>query len=98
MAGDPRGDRISATPLPILQNHGWWRPQQAEEYVPPACHQCKGLARSKCRNCELHYCQDHAGPSSLCKECGRSANLGLWICAGMFSLMAVAMLCNWLFG
>jgi hypothetical protein len=98
MAGDRRPDRFSETPVGVPQNHGWWRPQQAEEYIPPACYQCQGLTRSKCRNCEQPYCMEHAGPNGLCQECDRSANLGLWICAGMFALMALSIFCNWLFG
>ncbi len=37
VAGDPRPDRVSSKPMPKQATDGWWRPQQAEEYVPPAC-------------------------------------------------------------
>ena len=38
-------------------NHAaWWRPRQAEEYSPPACYQCRGIARNVCINCGDRYC------------------------------------------
>ena len=80
------------------QQHGWWRPQEAEEYKPPACYECKGLARAVCRNCRLNYCPEHAGSNGLCRECNRSANLGLYVIAAIIGLVALLFLCNWLFG
>ena len=73
------------------------RPQVAEEYQPPACYECQGLSRTVCRNCQANYCREHAGPNGLCKDCGYSANLGLYIVAGMISLILLLLLCNWLF-
>jgi len=94
-AEDPRA--ISVEPLP-QQKHGWWRPQEAEAYVPPACYECKGLARSVCRHCRVTYCSEHAGRNGLCKECGRSANLGIYIFLAVIGLIAFMCLFNWLFG
>jgi hypothetical protein len=97
-AGDPGGNRISATPLGQLKTPGWWRPQQAEEYQPPACYACQGLTRAVCRNCQNRYCYEHKGPSGLCGECGRSARLGMVIFVGIFSIMLLFCLYHWLFG
>jgi hypothetical protein len=94
--GDPRADRICTKPLPQKQHHGWWRPQQAEEYVPPACYECQGLTRAVCRNCESPYCHEHAGPNGLCKACGRSCWLGQIILAIMGGMMLLVCLWNWL--
>jgi hypothetical protein len=77
---------------------GWWRAQEAEEYQPPACYECKGLTRAVCRNCQGSYCPEHAGPNGLCKACGRSANLGLYVVAGMAALVLLIFLCSWHFG
>jgi hypothetical protein len=96
--GDPRSDRICVEPLAKDQHHGWWRPQEAEEYQPPACYECKGLSRRVCRNCQANYCPEHAGPRGLCKACGRSANMGLYVFTGMVALILLMFLCNWLFG
>jgi hypothetical protein len=95
VAGDPRPDRVSVKPLPKEENHGWWRPQQAEEYVPPACYECKSLTRAVCRNCQSHYCAEHAGPTGLCAACGRSANLGLYVLAGIFVLFMLTFAFQW---
>jgi len=94
-AADPRA--VSAQPLGKDQHHGWWRPQEADEYLPPACYQCQGLSRGLCRNCQSSYCRDHAGPSGLCQACGRSANLGIYLIVSVFGLMALLLFCNWLF-
>ena len=94
-AGDPRA--VSVVPLAKQQQHGWWRPQQAEEYKPPACYACQGLTRAVCRNCQGSFCREHAGPNGLCKDCGRSANLGLYVFAGIVSVIAFFYLCHWLF-
>ena len=98
-AGDPRTDRISpAVVAPPAPKAGWWRPQAAEGYTPPACYACGGLCRSVCRNCEGRYCRDHAGPNGLCRECGRAAWLGPIILAVLLPLMAGFMLWGWLVG
>src|SRR5438105_4680812 len=69
--GDTRPDRISASRLREEPGrHAWWRPQRAEDYDPPSCYRCEGLSRTVCRNCERHYCPEHAGPSGLCQKCG----------------------------
>ena len=97
VAGDPRPDRVSAKPMSKPEHHGWWRPQQAEEYVPPACYECKGLTRAACRNCRSHYCQDHAGFNGLCKACAQSANLGIYVLVGVGGLCLVVFMCQWFF-
>jgi hypothetical protein len=80
VAGDPPGRHVSTERLRLSEEkHGWWRPQPAEEFQPPACYACGGLARRVCRNCNCRYCRDHAGPSNLCAACGRSARMGLWV-------------------
>ena len=96
--GDPRADRISVEPMPQLDKQGWWRPQEAEASVPPACYQCKGLARAVCRNCHANYCSEHAGRKGLCKDCGQSANMGLYIFLAVVGVMVLMILFNWLFG
>jgi hypothetical protein len=98
-AGDPRTSHISDEPLAQKTAHNaWWRPQEAEEYQPPACYECKGLSRGFCRNCRARYCREHAGPNGLCRECGRSANLGLYVIAAVAGLLLLAWLFIWLFG
>jgi hypothetical protein len=83
--GDPRPDRVSAEPLGSGRRVAWWRPQQAEDYEPPACYECKGLSRLVCRNCGSIYCPDHAGPNGLCAACNRSSYFG------MFALLAIVL-------
>ena len=97
-AGDPGGNRISETPFGIRKKPGWWRPQPAEEFQPPACYVCHGLTRAICHNCRSPYCYDHKGPGGLCRECGRSAWLGTYIFIGVFACMLVFCLYHWLFG
>jgi hypothetical protein len=97
-AGDPRSDRISATPSTQPQHHGWWRPQVAEEYKPPECYECGGLSRGVCRNCQIRYCPEHAGFNGLCKGCARSANLGLYMVGGIGAMFLLLYLFLWLFG
>ena len=65
-AGDRRADRIGAMPLGNNARPGWWRPIPAEDYEPPSCYECKGLARAVCRNCQSRYCPQHAGKHDLC--------------------------------
>ena len=96
--GDPRLDRISTQPLDKKANHGWWRPQEAEEFVPPACYSCQGLARSVCRNCESRYCAEHAGPNGLCNACGKSAMLGVYVMLIVGVVVVAVLVLNWLFG
>ncbi len=91
--GNPRSRQISVQPLRSkAANHGWWRPQQAEEFEPPACYECKGLARAVCRNCRNHYCREHAGTGALCQACGRSARLGLIVFALALAIAAGVLL------
>jgi len=93
---DYRSDRISATPLGKGGRTAWWRPQPAEEYHPPACYQCKSLARQVCRGCDNHFCREHAGSNGLCACCARSATFALWVLAalgvGVFTLLAFSRL------
>jgi Family of unknown function (DUF5684) len=88
-AGDNRPDRVSTTRLREgpAGRHAWWRPQQAEDQELPACHMCQGLARRVCQNCRLYYCAEHAGPSHLCQECGRSSLIGIWLLLGALGVM-----------
>jgi hypothetical protein len=96
-AGDPRTTHIADVPMPAPdREHAWWRPQEAEEYQPPACYECKALSRAMCRNCHSIYCREHAGANGLCKACGRSANLGLYIVLIMFALIVTMMIFTWL--
>lgn len=83
MPGDRRGDRISHVLLPTSARPGWWRPQEAEDYEPPACYECKGLARLRCRNCGNLHCPEHAGKGGLCQNCTRSARAGAYILAAV---------------
>lgn len=98
-SGDPRTTHIANAPLPKpAAQHAWWRPQEAEEYQPPACYECKGLARGICRNCRATYCHEHRGVNGLCRACARSANLGLYLFASMAGLMLLMCLFSWWFG
>jgi hypothetical protein len=93
VSGDPRPASISAQALRRRDaKHGWWRPQEAEEYEPPACYVCKGLARAVCRNCLSHYCREHAGCPGMCNACTRSARLGLIV-----FILAMAMIFGLIF-
>lgn len=96
-AGDPRPDRVTRTPKTSSEYRpGWWRPQVAEDYEPPACYHCKGLARRVCRNCGSRYCPEHAGKNSLCADCGRSSWLGLIILGAMLLVLGFAIWLNML--
>ena len=97
VAGDPRQSNVSARRLGAGETHrGWWQPQVAEPFEPPACYVCKGLSRRVCRNCHSHYCGEHAGPSDLCAGCAQSARLGLWVfiiaISSMLALIALGTL------
>jgi hypothetical protein len=87
--GDNRADRVSAGRLRDEPEgrKAWWRAQPAEDYELPSCHICQGLARRVCRNCELHYCAEHAGPSQLCQTCGRSSLMGIWCLLGGMAIL-----------
>jgi hypothetical protein len=98
LAGNPRAVAISKEPLAPIKKAGWWRPQKAEEYVPPACYQCQGIGRGLCHNCQSHFCPEHAGPNGLCRDCARSANLGIYVFVGLFLLAMVLFLCHLVFG
>lgn len=88
-AGDVRPDRIAARPMPANHQTGWWRPQRAEDFTPPACYQCHGLARRSCRNCGNYFCPEHAGNIGLCVHCDRSSIMGLYILFGILIALAV---------
>ncbi len=81
VTGDYRADRISQAPRTgSTGRRFWWRPQVADDYEPPACSICGGLARLVCRNCRELYCADHAGAAAeLCARCARSSRLGIWV-------------------
>jgi hypothetical protein len=93
MAGDPPGWHIRAARMQPSDVRHWWRPQQAEEFQPPACYNCGALARRVCRNCSSRYCGQHAGTGDLCGACASSARLGLWvfvIAIGMMLAIVIA--------
>jgi hypothetical protein len=91
--GDYRADRVTTRPWSDNVRAGWWRPQIAEDFEPPACYICRGLTRFVCRNCHSLYCREHAGVSGLCIRCYRSSRLGLYIFLGMLLLIvALALL------
>ena len=92
MGGNPRPDRVSTQPMAKGSRPGWWRPQVAEDYTPPACYHCKGLARRTCRHCGSLYCADHAGSAGLCTACSRSSNIGLVALLSILVVMAGLML------
>ncbi|MBI3407716.1 MAG: hypothetical protein HY040_05095 [Planctomycetes bacterium] len=89
MPGDRRADRISAdrnraVTLGASARPGWWRPQPADDFEPPACYQCRGLARRRCRNCGNLMCADHAAKGGLCRECENSARIGIFTLLALF--------------
>lgn len=92
VAGDPREDRISPSPRPAMQRPGWWRPQPAEAYAPPACYQCQGIARRVCPNCLERFCAEHAGKNGMCAQCTESSFLGIVILAGVALFLGALML------
>ncbi len=88
IAGDNRRDRISRSPGSTTSKPAWWRPKEAEDYDPPACHECQGLARYICVECRNRYCREHAGKNGLCRVCQeaqRGSNVVLLL---MFLLLA----------
>src|ERR1051325_9129782 len=94
MPGDPPTRHVTAVPLAAQGNpNPWWRPQEAEDFAPPACYQCGGLARAICQHCGEYFCRDHAGTGRLCAACGRSARIGLIVFliafGGMLALILV---------
>ena len=92
VAGDPRPDHVSAQPFGSGGRPGWWRPQVAEDYDPPACHMCGALARRVCRHCGSLYCSQHAGAGELCAGCTRSSHVGMLAFLGVVLLMGTLML------
>jgi hypothetical protein len=74
----------------------WWRPQIAEDYEPPACYECKGLARKACRHCDHFYCPEHAGRGDLCASCYRSSFFGMLVFGGVLLFMGALMLAGYL--
>ena len=95
MAGDPRPDLVTATPRQVAQQPGWWRPQPAEAYTPPACYQCQGIARRVCTNCQQRFCPEHAGRNGLCAECHQSSYLGIVILGAIGLAFAIVLLLGW---
>lgn len=87
IAGDNRADRISRSPGALPSRPAWWRPKEAEDYEPPACHECQGLARSICVSCGNRYCREHAGKDGQCGRCHRSQRGSNVILALMFVLL-----------
>ena len=69
MAGDNRADRVSPARQARKSRPAWWRPQVAEDYEPPACQDCRGIAPYVCPNCGARYCGEHAGKNGLCSQC-----------------------------
>lgn len=76
VAGDSRADRISTSRLAKSTRRNWWRPLEAEDYEPSACHECQGLAPYQCAHCGSRYCREHAGKNGLCGQCQRSLRSG----------------------
>jgi hypothetical protein len=87
--GDNRQDRVSAAPRAEGMRPAWWRPQVAEDFEPPACYVCKGLARLTCFNCQRLYCAEHAGRNGLCRNCASSSWLGLIIFFGVIAALGL---------
>src|SRR5262245_50043698 len=94
MPGDRRADRFSAVLLAATARPRWWRPQPAEEFEPPACYECKGLARRRCKNCGSLMCALHAAKNGLCLECEKSARIGVFtllaLFVGLFVLIVIS--------
>lgn len=90
--GDPSPDRVTAHRPTRSSGIAWWRPQPADDYSPPACHVCGGLARAACRTCGRRYCPDHAGRASNCRPCSDAANVSLLVVAGIVAVLAVVFL------
>ena len=95
--GDPRPDRITAGfALPEPPAHAWWRPQTAEDYEPPACYECKGLARPVCTNCGRRYCPEHAGKNGWCAACQKATRSGNLFLTFFFLLLVGMLALSWL--
>jgi hypothetical protein len=94
VAGDPRPDRITAVPGRHSAAGGWWRPQPAEEFVPPACYACHGLTRASCVNCGSYYCAEHAGLNGMCGSCGK----GAWLGPAILGIMGIGVALLFLWG
>ena len=97
--GDGRDDRYTSRP-PIKKTKnardGWWRPRPAEDFDPPACHECQGLARYICLECGRHYCLEHAGKRGLCATCHRAARSGNLFLAALFAGIVALLVLSWL--
>jgi hypothetical protein len=92
-AGDPRPDRVTAAVTANKTGRpGWWRPQPAEAYAPPACYACHGLTRAVCDHCRNHYCKEHAGPNGLCRACAGSAWVGPAVLGILFTAVVALLL------
>ena len=93
--GDSRDDRVSRVRLSETTRPGWWRPQEAEDYEPPACNQCQGLARYVCVHCGDRYCREHDGRNGLCSICARRFRGGnvvlLLLILGLAALMVLGL-------
>jgi hypothetical protein len=87
VAGDNRRDRVSAARLGSGVRPTWWRPQVADDYEPPACEECRGLAPYVCANCASRYCREHAGKNGLCGQCERSLRGGNYFLAIMIVIL-----------
>jgi hypothetical protein len=93
VAGDSRADRISAARIQKTGRPAWWRPQEAEDFEPPACQECQGLARFVCANCGKRYCPEHAGKNGLCGRCQRSRRSGnIFLAVMMLIVVALTVL------
>jgi hypothetical protein len=96
VAGDSRADRVSAELMAPPARPAWWRPQPAEDYEPPACITCGGLARFQCPQCGDRCCREHAGREGLCPRCEdgrRGGNVFLMVMGLVLaSLVALALL------
>jgi hypothetical protein len=46
------------------------------------------LARAVCVGCGRHYCAEHAGRNSSCRECGTAADVSLYVIGGFLLLFA----------
>ncbi len=90
--GDPSPRRVSASRQQSTDAAAWWRPQQAEEYAPPACHICRGLTRAKCTECGRYYCADHAGRNFQCRACVKAFDPSFIIVGGFLFFFLILVL------
>lgn len=90
--GDPSGERISVIPTRSGKDNPWWRPQQADEFAPPACYECQSLTRAVCVACGRNYCKEHAGRNSTCRECSTASDMSLYVVGGFLLVFAAVTL------